>query len=172
MCGRYLFYDGKSNEISKIIKKFEELTLDLSDVALDVVNPSNKAITITATKYTILKWGFNKWDKGLIINTRIESLDNQYYQNVKNNRCLIIASGYFEFKENKKYYHYLDKPMYLAGIYNDNQEFTILTKPSSKNISHIHNRCPLVLDKNEASNYLNFKPYNTLETLLQVKELQ
>lgn len=129
------------------------------------------------------KWGFPKWDKkGIIINARIESLnDKQMFKDLAaSNRCIVPASAYFEWKEDNstskiKSKYILKKPdvlLYMAGLYNvvqkhENKQlslfnentvniyYTIITKEANFTVSQIHNRMPLIFDKQEMNDYLN-----------------
>ena len=59
--------------------------------------------------------------------------------------------------------------MYLAGIWkyinfkkDDKKVFTIITKNSNKNIRKIHHRMPIILNANNALEYLDNKNNNLL----------
>lgn len=133
-------------------------------------------------KPILAKWGFPKSDgKGIVINARIESLsDRQMFKNlVELNRCIVPASFYFEWKENNnnskiKNKYIFKKPdtvLYMAGLYSvvqksENKQlslfnespmdifYTIITKEANFSVSQIHNRMPLIFDKQEMNDYL------------------
>ena len=104
------------------------------------------------------------------INARIETvLEKPIFQNsVLNHRCLIPADGYFEWQriENQKYphFHYLTnrEDFAMAGIWNKQtsikkieKSFAILTKQAESNISHIHNRMPVILSSKDWEEWLS-----------------
>jgi putative SOS response-associated peptidase YedK len=69
-------------------------------------------------------------------------------------RCLVPASGYFEWKtlgknRKEKYGFRLPgmSPMYMAGIYSGDGRFAILTRDAAPGILEIHNRMPVILPK-------------------------
>ena len=62
-------------------------------------------------------------------------------------------------RKNKTPYYFTrdDKDlMFLAGIYQNNQ-FCIITREATEKISKIHKREPVIINKNQISNYLNIK---------------
>ena len=46
--------------------------------------------------------------------------------------------------------------MYIAGIYEKNQ-FCLITEKANKNITAIHHRQPVILDKTDVNKYLNIE---------------
>ena len=111
------------------------------------------------------------------LNARIETVkDKPAYRNSANNRCLIIANGYYEWqwldpkgKEKKKYLITpKDQEIFaFAGIYSSwknpqNHElvnsYSILTTDANELMSEIHNskkRMPVVLKKEDRENWLS-----------------
>lgn len=171
MCGRYT-----TNTEDELI----EIRDILNDIAIKITNeegiylnkevtPGSLAPVITKEKeLKILKWGFIKWDnKGLIFNARSESIMSSKYFSpyIKNNRCVIPASNYFEWehvdKVKKKYeIHDVNKNViFFAGIIkiedDSTESYTILTKEANENIEFIHNRMPVILEASEVDDWLN-----------------
>jgi len=111
------------------------------------------------------------------LNARIETLTKKpAYRNSVNNRCLVIANGYYEWqwldpkgKEKKKYLiTSKDQELFaFAGIYSSwknpqNNElvnsYAILTTDANELMSEIHNskkRMPVVLKKEDRKNWLS-----------------
>ncbi|MEG2385239.1 MAG: SOS response-associated peptidase family protein, partial [Erysipelotrichaceae bacterium] len=83
-------------------------------------------------------------------------------------RCIIIASGFYEWKKQgiKKAKIYIQKEnasiLYMAGIYNENNEFVIITVQSEGDMAKIHHRSPLLLDEIAMKHYL-FKELYTID---------
>lgn len=186
MCGRYY--------IDIVVKKMiEEAEKNIyGDCKIGEIFPSNIApIYIQdekAMKTILAKWGFPKWDnKGLIINTRTESIEEKHmFKKLYNcSRCIVPASAYFEWKERKsgsnlKDKYIIKKPdklMYFAGLYNvvpkgkqqqlslfDTSDldiyYTIITKKADNSVNHIHDRMPVIFEYNEINNWLNGKSIN------------
>ncbi|MBF95689.1 MAG: putative SOS response-associated peptidase YedK [Alphaproteobacteria bacterium MarineAlpha9_Bin4] len=152
MCGRYALFS--KNKIKKKFNIFIKPNYNLC--------PSNTVLVLDKEATPkFMKWHFKPlWGKSSfnIINARIETLSSKAV--FKNSlRCIFIADGYFEWKRikniKKPFYHYYKSDlMFFAGIYNSNLECCIVTKESNKEISHIHNRQPLLLKKLSLKNWL------------------
>jgi putative SOS response-associated peptidase YedK len=180
MCGRY--------KITKPITK----TVDVVKTNIKVedndnfnAHPKQKLPIIKS--YTngkaleLYEWGLvPTWSKKLekfspLINARKETLMEKItFKNlIQTSRCLILADGYYEWKrleKNKIPYFFTkedDSLMFFAGIYQNNQ-FCIITKEASKEISEIHHREPLIINQSQINNYLNLKK-DAMEIMNSIK---
>ena len=169
MCGRY--------KITKPISK----TIDLVKTNIKVedsenynAHPTQKLPIIKS--YTngkaleLCEWGLvPAWSKKLekfspLINARKETLMEKvtFKSLVQTSRCLVLADGYYEWKreeKNKIPYYFTkedDELMLLAAIYQNNQ-FCIITREATDEISKIHHREPLILNQSQINNFLNVK---------------
>ncbi|KRQ86445.1 putative SOS response-associated peptidase YedK [Caloramator mitchellensis] len=165
MCGRF-WLEGEIEDIAKYfgINKIEDKEFTKGEIF-----PTNFAPIITKTVdknskdvdklITPFKWGFPFQNKS-IINARAETIDikpffkNSFY----NRRCLIPASAFFEWKKEDrsktKYKIYKDeKYLLLGGIYNENS-FVIITTQPNEEMSRIHDRMPLIIDKDKMDYWL------------------
>lgn len=119
------------------------------------------------------------------LNARVETLDARWsFKNVVNNRCLIVADGFYEWKEritNGKIFkdRYLisledDALFAFAGLYSswirDNGDFfhnsfTILTTKANEVVADIHSkkRMPVILNREDELRWLNGMPYKMVE---------
>ncbi len=158
MCCRYYYDEKMAREIEKICKNIDRKLR----MAAGEVCPSEKAPVIIGRKGKLLldemQWGFPQQDgKGLLINARCEGIDEKktFGESVRRRRCVIPASGYFEWdsRKNKVTFNRADhKPVYMAGVYNlvDNAErFVVITTEANESVSNVHDRMPLVLEENE-----------------------
>ncbi|NLZ76253.1 MAG: SOS response-associated peptidase [Erysipelotrichia bacterium] len=172
MCGRYYF--DESIDISKILqileKKYNQSTLDL--LSTGEIFPSNVSLVFANNDYQLMKWGYSL-NKRNLINTRIETIrdTNIYEDDFQNHKCVVIASGFYEWDKHKKrhYIHTDEDIIYFAGIYqidNPIYNYSIITTEASST-RNIHNRVPIVLNKNEIDNYLNGK--YTIEQLIDLQ---
>ena len=81
----------------------------------------------------------------------------------KARRCLIIADGWYEWSRNGPnkqpfYFHLNDNIFAFAGIYTSYQGVNgcaIITREANQNISDIHHRMPVILDKKDENLWLN-----------------
>ena len=141
--------DKFSQEILKLWKKTGEFYP--SDLLLTIDNRNN---------VTLMKWGYDIFNRK-VINTRIESIRDKkiYTSDYISHRCLIPASGFYEWDHNKRkcYFHTDDNIFYLAGIYQETdgiEQCSILTKEATST-KGIHDRIPIVLTRKDAASYLN-----------------
>ncbi|MDG6225185.1 MAG: SOS response-associated peptidase [Candidatus Thermoplasmatota archaeon] len=116
-----------------------------------------------------MKWGLTpRWSdtpRGLI-NARSETVfeKSSFREAIRKRRCVIPADGFFEWGKvpSGKQPYYLhredDKLSYMAGIFEKgiegNDSCCILTVPSKGDISSIHDRMPLILDREDALCYI------------------
>lgn len=157
MCGRFHFGILPDDEGKKIKERIEKLNLKYKE---GEIFPTDKVLCIVPTETDIdfasLKWGIES--KSLLINARIETLNEKItYKSIINNRCAIICNGFYEWDE-KKYKYYIDfkeKYMYLACIFNKNNELVIITKEADNDFNKIHNRIPIIMNKEEMIDYLH-----------------
>jgi len=134
--------------------------------ALPVVRQGNNG----NRKLVLMRWGLIPWfskdgkSSYSTINARAEGLRTaaSYRESfVKGRRCIVPASGYFEWTgpKNDRQPHYFTRadgqPMVLAGLWDrwrsaDKSEtketFTIVTTEPSKFAAQFHNRMPLILE--------------------------
>lgn len=106
-----------------------------------------------------------------MINARIETVDEKpaYKSLVKNKRCVIPASGFYEWQATKAgkephFIHLKHESLFgFAGLYdiweNPNGDeiysFTIITRPANKFMSKIHDRMPVILEPEYEDKWLD-----------------
>ena len=135
----------------------------------------------------LMRWGIHRMvgpDKEKeIINTRADKAFGGFWKRtVLNRRCLIPATGFYEWKSSKDgkipfYIHPKDLDLYsFAGIWdtwkNDKGQeikvYSIMTTDPNKEMKAIHNREPVILHKEDESSWI--EPSNdtpeALESLL------
>lgn len=163
MCGRFLLHAELEVFKERYNIRKDKLSLPLkrevfpSQATPVIINQGNNWVQL-------MKWGFSpSFAKGLIINTRSETIDQKptFRKPFINNRCIVPASGFFEWMdENGEKIKYLitinDQPLIsLAAIYDtfpdqegeQRKAFSIITTEASKSIEDIHHRMPVILEK-------------------------
>jgi putative SOS response-associated peptidase YedK len=171
MCGRYVI----TNAVHKT-KEIVKSAIAVNDVDNFNASPRQKLPVIKS--YTngktieSLQWGLtHSWAKEKkikpLINARLETLKEKIsFKNLINNRCLVVADGYYEWKREKigkqpYYFTRLDnKPMHFAGIYK-NFQFIIITMQADCNLIDIHHRQPVIINEKDLNNYFNLKKEGT-----------
>ena len=116
-----------------------------------------------------MKWGLvPRWAKDkdfkALINARLETIDEKvsFKKLIKNNRCVAVADGFYEWKreEKEKTPHYFTREdantIYFAGIFEDDQ-FCLITEEAKENIKEIHHRQPVILNQADVNRYLNLE---------------
>ena len=128
----------------------------------------------------LMKWGLvPRWTRDLRgakrpINARAETVSEKpsFANLMKNRRCLVPASGFFEWKKEgtKKIPFYLyqpESPLFaFAGLYDqwkDPEEnllmtYTIITVEPNDLVAKIHNRMPAILSRENEDRWLSKNP--------------
>ena len=168
MCGRFVV----TNAVAKTIK-IVKLVIAVNDTDNYNAHPQQKLPVIKS--YTngktleSLQWGLTpSWTKEReikpLINARLETLNEKIsFKNlIKNNKCLVVADGYYEWKREKiskqpYYFTRLDnQTIFFAGICKDHQ-FIIITMQANSNVIDIHHRQPIIINEEDFSYYFNHK---------------
>ena len=132
-----------------------------------------------------MRWGFSTANGRLIINARSETAAEKpmFRDGMKQRRCLIPASCYFEWEHKKKSAVKFalrppeSKMIYLAGLYRLEPcgsglrpEFVILTRQAAPKIAFLHDRMPVVLSAGQAAAWLDLE--NPAEEVLKSAVLE
>lgn len=134
------------------------------------------------------RWGLIPfWSKELprsmpLINARAEGIDKKpaFRQVFKSKRCLVPADGFYEWVRQRKKipmrFTLIDESLFaMAGLWdtwqNENGQtlnsFTIITTEPNELMAPIHNRMPVILDKNGSETWLKTTDENSLKNLLK-----
>lgn len=175
MCGRFFL------ELKALLELEERIDYEFErDLLLAKDNyPSNQIPIIIKNKNNLniqkAKWGFKTFDNKLLINARSETLlEKPTFKNeVLNHRCIVIASGFYEWDHHKHKFTFINKDeqiMYLAGLYRiveGQKEVTIITTGANESMQGIHHRMPLILTAKQMQLWLN----SDYKRILKVKPL-
>ena len=171
MCGRF-YLDA---DFAEILKRYGLGGSRISYEAKSEIFPSEKSIVVLSNgkrHLKRLKWGFlPPYAKKPIINARSETVFEKplFRDAAINRRCLIPANGYFEWekKGNKKEKREISDPggeiLSLGGIYEEFEDkngitqlcFAILTRDVVAGISGVHNRMPVIIQKDNEEKWLD-----------------
>jgi len=143
------------------------------------LRPTNQAPVIVADAggpaARLLAWGVPApWDGKPLINARGESLtEKKTFRPLLGNRCLVPATGYFEWRKEGKLRHRNrivpdESDLFaFAGLYDDEDHFTIVTCAPTAEIAHVHGRMPVILAPDAEDAWLDReRPYEDLAPLL------
>ncbi|MFA6064901.1 MAG: SOS response-associated peptidase [archaeon] len=162
MCGRFSFIPGYQT----LLWEFGEIEFIKKPEANYNVAPQQFANVIQKTDKVVMdkfEWGYEIGARK-VINTRLDSLKEKtiFHDSFKNRRVLVPASGYFEWKQagtRKVPYYFHPKEGYfgLAGIYDKENRFSIITTNADKKIESIHERMPVIVKREDYSKWLDQK---------------
>lgn len=165
MCGRFALAYPKTK-----IESYYNIEIPFEYTLRFNIAPTDMALTLcTKDKLpSMMHWGFLPfWKKDNSIkekiNSRCETLHkkNMFKQAFKENRCIVIASGYYEWIEERKNNNKfktpfyittkLEKPLSIAAIWSRNElrktpGFSIITTEANDQVHLFHDRMPLILD--------------------------
>lgn len=171
--------------VAEVIHKQGNLFFDKSQDSFNgFTHPQMPIITSKEpNKIQFFEWGLLPYwakDKSFqdnTLNARLESLSEKpSFKNVINNRCLILADGFFEWqwldeKGKNKQKYLLDFPSHelfaFAGLWSGWKDkitgeilntFTIITTEANELLSVIHNskkRMPIIIKKENEKDWLN-----------------
>lgn len=177
MCGRFTLTKDEDIIEYRFSRKTSERIIPHYNIA-----PSMKVLTITQEKPAIISknsWGWSSQFKNqsqFVINARAETVFDKvmFYKSIHHHRCLIIADGYYEWK-NKAYGK---QPYYIrlqseelfcfAGIFHPKtQSVVILTSDSQGLMRDLHARIPVILHEEAEYDWLrNDLKESDIQTLI------
>lgn len=165
MCGRYYVDIDMEKEIEQIVKDVDR-SLRTFRMGRDI-HPTEAAPVITSGSAGLHAgtklWGFPGFGKQKVIfNARSETaLEKKMFRDsVLTRRCVIPASHFYEWNSSKEKFTFLreNSPvLYLAGFYRkyeDGDHFVILTTAANASMKGVHERMPLVLEKEHLTGWL------------------
>ena len=183
MCGRYVVFTEEENEeLIEILKGIDQrYKNEARQVKTGEIFPTDTAPVITGSAGNsrdlhLFKWGFPNYMKSsaVIINARCETLHEKptFRKLLAAGRCLIPASGFYEWKASDSPTGKKDKYLirasasnliYFAGLYGSFSDkngipsirFVIITTCANHQMSRIHNRMPVILDKSGAMAWIS-----------------
>ena len=166
MCGRYQIDDEVSVEIRSMIENIEQKTAGVT-LKRGEIYPTNLVPVWMPVngqpEPEAAVWGFPGFSgKGVLINARAETVPDKktFRACMEQRRCVIPASGFYEWDtgKNKIYFRNPDaEVLYMAGLYQQNGQevrFVIVTTQANASMLDVHNRMPLLLQKEELKDWI------------------
>lgn len=172
MCGRYYVDDDTAREIEKLVRQVDEklhgtAAASKVEIAAKDIHPTEIAPILTSSGSGLecrwQKWGFPGFQKGKVIfNARSESAmeKRMFREAVLHHRAVIPAAWFYEWDRNKQKHTFYRKggdPLFMAGCYRkheDGNRFVILTTQANASMEPVHDRMPLILEREEAVDWL------------------
>jgi len=169
MCGRYYIAidEDELRDICDSVERKQRDEPEQMEIKLSgEVFPTDIVPVQAGSGYTVMKWGFSGFDGRPVINARSETalIKPMFRESMRMRRCLIPASGYYEWKRegNRKIKHQIyipEQPIYLAGCFRKEGDaplssFVVLTREAEGGLESIHDRMPLIIPKSHAKEWL------------------
>ena len=177
MCGRYyIAEDDMPEEMARIIEEINRKKTPEGMKTSGEIFPSDIVPVLANSRQQdvqpfAMRWGYTFPNSKPVINARAETaaLKPRFKDGMKQRRCLIPASNYFEWERrlDGRKVKYAIRPehssmLYLAGIYHLEKHenvivpaFTVLTRKASPEISFIHDRMPVILPSEIITDWLD-----------------
>jgi putative SOS response-associated peptidase YedK len=121
--------------------------------------------------WTHAQWGWiHDSSQQLILFARLENITNSrlFNNSYQQRRCIILASGYFEWDQSRIKQKIINKdhqPLFIAGILDENlNHVAIITHEAQPTLAWVHHRQPMILSQVEAQHFLN-EPIKNLDFL-------
>ncbi len=180
MCGRYVI-DTDTPEMQQILAAVKGAGMYKTGeifpgdrVPLIVGRESKPCVVLS-------DWGFKfnfvdkdnptKSSSKLVFNARSETVYSRptFASGAEKGRCVVPCSGFYEWSQivsseggkNAKQKHLIQRfykdIMYFAGVgnyYNGKHSFVIVTKPANATMAQVHDRMPLILEREQVRNYI------------------
>jgi len=164
MCGRFYVDEKIEKEIWNIVRDVDQ-RLKLPTVG--EIRPADSALIIHGESRILtadtMRWGFKQYSSSsLIINARSETVTEKpvFSDSIWQRRCVIPASWFYEWnsKREKVTFKRTDgSVLYMAGFYQRYEEgncFVILTTGANNSMKPVHDRMPVILDRNELEEWV------------------
>lgn len=145
----------KTDRAEKAVR--EKLQLRAGDI-----HPTQEAPVLVAAggelRWSLQRWGFPGFqEKQVIFNARSESAleKRMFRESTQNRRIVVAATWFYEWnrrKEKNIFYRKDQAVLFMAGIYSryrDGERFVILTTQANASMQPVHDRMPLLLEKDE-----------------------
>lgn len=163
MCGRYCVDEKLSADLAWLgCRTDRNLVYRTGDIY-----PSETASVIVGGRPELcicsMSWGLPSYQrKQRIINVRAETVLEKrgFSDGVRRRRCVIPARHFYEWDKSRNKITFLPESgevIYMAGfyqMYEDGARFVILTTKANGSMSPVHDRMPLILEKEEITEWL------------------
>ena len=167
MCGRYHIDRDMVMEIEDLAKSMDiPFKMNRQDFAYGDLCPNDMAPVLFFNGKSICcrcqHFGFPGKDGQLIFNARSESAAEKvtFRESILHRRVVIPTVWFYEWNKSREKNIFLpkcEKVMYLAGCFNRYQgqeRFVILTTAANESMKPVHDRMPLILERDEVEDWL------------------
>ena len=172
MCGRYYVDDETARDIERLFRQMDkkrslESVETVERIGTGDIYPGREAPVLSEKDGSLCcvwqHWGLPGFQgKKLIFNARCESaLEKPLFRDsVRHRRIVIPAAWFYEWNPRKEKNTFFRKDMpvlFMAGFsrsYEDGEHFVILTTAANSSMKPVHDRMPLILEKEEIADWM------------------
>lgn len=157
MCSRFHLSLYTIRKLKHVPESFQEGDIRPGDLA-PVLCRDGEGLSVQ-----MMRWGFHLGNgDGLVFNARAESVLQKpaFSDGFLNRRLIVPASWFYEWNRAKEKSRFEkerpDEFLYFAGIWRqeeDGSHFVILTAAANRTMKPVHDRMPLILDKDEPESW-------------------
>lgn len=137
MCGRYY------------------ILMEEDENAIRMISPGDSVEVLTRDGWQVMKWGMPGFEGKLLINARSETVGvkRTFAKAFATRRCLVPGCGFFEWqrqdgvksKNRFRLYRKDGQRLMMAGIFDEQGRFVILTQPPNEVVAPLHDRMPVIM---------------------------
>ena len=173
MCSRYYIDSDIEDELEKVVSDVDQQICQkcfAGDICPTDMAPIIEKID-QGLKLSTCKWGYLlSKGKNLVINARVETvMDKPAFQNgILYHRILVPASRFYEWnhlKEKNSFTRPDAATLYIAGFcdwFENERRFVILTTVANDSMVKVHDRMPLILEKEQMEDWFNNEKMKTI----------
>ncbi len=169
MCGRYTIYtDEDERELLEMLRIIEERGKGKAgiDFKTGEIFPSDRVPLLmrgsgSGINIAFADWGFNIRNNRIINARRETAAEKPSFRDcLISRRCIVPSTGFFEWDSRKEKYLFNlpdTKMLYMAGLWRKTDkadEFVILTANANESVEKIHDRMPLILQRENFKSWL------------------
>lgn len=170
MCGRFFVLDETTEAIERLVREVKDGLKE--ERRTGDIYPTERAAVISVGENGMIadmkRWGFPGFEKKkVLINARAETVLERktFRDSVLKRRIIIPAAGFYEWDNQKEKVTFTaidvcDKRnslLFMAGFYNrfeGEERFIILTTGANESMREVHDRMPLILERDELETWL------------------
>lgn len=178
MCGRFAFFADIEEVRAQFALKQNVVLKPRYNIAPTQLIPVIRNVGLLE----FLPWGLRpvwlKPDQNSFVNARVETAHEKpaFRQAFKKRRCLIIANGYYEWKQigNNKQPYFIalpDKKLFAFAGLCEADTCAIITRPAyNQEILAVHERMPVIIEEEQYAQWLDVKTnFEILQAIMHTK---
>ncbi len=167
MCGRYQFSAEQSAEILQIVQEVQDKCGAKAAEAIrqGEITPGCKMPVLIGSDEgptpELMVWGY-RLPRAMLVNAKAETALEKptFAESAQFRHCVVPSTGFYEWDAYKRKYHFTlpeAETLYMAGLFDvrgGTPCYVILTTAANDSMREIHDRMPLILEKEQIEPWL------------------